>query len=262
MYAKTTDTPAPTEVLIPEARHHRRRRYLRTGFLAVICALVIAGLIATVVVLTSGPAADGKARPPTAAASASAGVLYIRPVFCTAAPYDPAAPSTPSTGLTCATTLTAQNLDVRPLRGAQGYTSNNVPPDLALAGVPSTKVSSDKPYLTVLLPGLNRQQRYLLGPAQMTSGSIASAVATRNAHGQWQVNFTTTSSGLKLWDTVAEQNFHQFLAIELGGVVYSAAIIQPTQGSFTSFNGKGAISGGLTKADATRLAHAINQQSG
>jgi preprotein translocase subunit SecD len=40
--------------------------------------------------------------------------------------------------------------------------------------------------------------------------------------------------------------------------VYSAPIIQPTQSSFSSFDGKGEISGSLTQSDAQNLAQAMN----
>jgi preprotein translocase subunit SecD len=84
----------------------------------------------------------------------------------------------------------------------------------------------------------------------------------RSAEGQWLVDYTTTKRGAALWDKVTRESFHQLLALELDGVVYSAPIIQPAQASFTSFNGRGEISGNLTKADAIRLTHAINQHSG
>ncbi len=49
------------------------------------------------------------------------------------------------------------------------------------------------------------------------------------------------------------------MAIELDGQVYSAPLIQPSQGSFTSFQGQGQISGGgLTQQDANNLAQAMN----
>jgi preprotein translocase subunit SecD len=61
-----------------------------------------------------------------------------------------------------------------------------------------------------------------------------------------------------LWDQVAQQNFHQPLGIELDGVVYSAPIIQPQQATFSSFQGRGEISGSLTQQDASNLAQAMN----
>ena len=150
---------------------------------------------------------------------------------------------------------------------AAGYTSNNVPPDSQYVSYPSTSV--EKPNYensTVLLPGLaasgsgNGGERYVLGPSEMTGHSIASAQATQNQTGQWVVNYTLAgAAGSKLWDTVAAENFHQLLGIELDGVVYSAPIIQPTQSTFTSFAGQGEISGGnLTQADAQNLAQAMN----
>jgi len=41
----------PTEDLIPEAREHQRRRYLRAGLFAVICAVFIAVVIMAGVIL-------------------------------------------------------------------------------------------------------------------------------------------------------------------------------------------------------------------
>jgi preprotein translocase subunit SecD len=106
--------------------------------------------------------------------------------------------------------------------------------------------------------------RCVLGPAQMTGRSIGSAQATQNQTGAWVVDYTLAgSAGSALWDKVAQENFHQLLGIELDGQVYSAPIIQPTQAAFSSFDGKGEISGGsgansLTQSDAQNLAQAMN----
>ena len=163
--------------------------------------------------------------------------------------------------------LTAANLNVQPNSNVPaGYTSNNVPPDTQYVAYPSTSVlMPNYEKSTVLLPGLaasgsaNGGERYVLGPSQMTGHSIASAQATQNQTGQWVVNYSLAgAAGSRLWDTVAQQNFHQLLGIELDGVVYSAPIIQPTQPSFTSFAGQGEISGSLTQGDAQNLAQAMN----
>ena len=45
---------APTEVLIPEAREHQKRRYLWTGLIAALAALVLAAMIGGAVILFSG----------------------------------------------------------------------------------------------------------------------------------------------------------------------------------------------------------------
>ena len=167
---------------------------------------------------------------------------------------------------TSSSALTAANLNVTPNNSPQGYSSNNVPPDTQYAAYPSTSVL--KPGYaasTVLLPGLGgacdgtSAIRCVLGPAQMTGHSIASATATQNQTGAWVVDYTLAgSAGSALWDKVAQQNFHQLLGIELDGQVYSAPIIQPTQSSFSSFQGRGEISGSLTQPDAQNLAQAMN----
>ena len=200
--------------------------------------------------------------------------MYFRPVQCFAYPQGVPKGSKATTlprgvetipACTASSQLTQANLAVTPNNSPQGYSSNNVPPDSQYIEYPSTSV--DKPGYetsTVLLPGLaasgssNGGERYVLGPAQMTGHSIASATATQNQTGQWVVDYTLTGPGSSLWDKVAEENFHQLLGIELDGVVYSAPIIQPTQSTFTSFDGKGEISGSLTQSDAQNLAQAMN----
>jgi SecDF, P1 head subdomain len=267
MTSKTADPPpTTTAVLIPEARQHRRQRYLKTVVLAAACVLIVAGLIVALVVFFGGPTADGKARPFTAAAGTNSDSFAIRPVLCVAPPYAPAVTPAPPAGLTCATTMTAYNLGIQSNSSPAGYVSNNVPPDMALAGVPSTRASAEEASSTVLLPGLNHglaarlAQRYVLGPIEMTSRSISSTVVRHSPSGQWLVDYTTTSGGSLVWDKVAEENFHQFLAFEANGIVYSAPVVQPTQSSFSSFGGRGEISGGLTRVDAVRLAHAMNDR--
>jgi preprotein translocase subunit SecD len=198
--------------------------------------------------------------------------MYFRPVECWAYPEGtPKNPKDklPTTGTeaipacTAANELTAANLDVN---STTGQATNNVPPDQQYEAYPSTSV--DKPGYatsTVLLPGLSgacdgsSQVRCVLGPAQMTGRSIGSAQATQNQTGQWVVDYTLAgTAGSNLWDKVAAENFHQFLGIELDGKVYSAPIIQPSQATFSSFGGRGEISGSLTQADAQNLAQAMN----
>jgi preprotein translocase subunit SecD len=91
----------------------------------------------------------------------------------------------------------------------------------------------------------------------MTSGAIAKATATRNQTGSWVVDYTMTTRGSALWDKVAEENFHQLLSVDFDGRVVSVPIIQPTQSSFSSFDGRGEISGNLTRAEAVALARAL-----
>jgi len=197
--------------------------------------------------------------------------LYFRPVLCFAPPYTPPAPAKGAkaqkpaplgplpTSCPSQYQTTAANLGVKPDSAApNGFTSNPISPDPALASYPSTPPSQDVASATVLLPaapGTTQQaQRYLLGPSQLGGSAIASASAQFTPSGQWVVAYTLTSSGSSKWDRVAQQNFHQMVAIDLDGKVESAPFIQPTQATFTSFGGQGQISGGFTQATAKQLA--------
>jgi preprotein translocase subunit SecD len=198
--------------------------------------------------------------------------MYFRPVLCFAYPesvpkgskvktLEPGIETIPA----CQSNyeLTAANLDVNT---ATQNPTNQIGPDPQYATYPSTSVDKPGyPTSTVLLPGLqssgtsNGGERYVLGPSQMTGHAIGSATATLNQTGQWVVDYTLAGpANSKLWDTVASENFHQFLGIELDGVVYSAPIIQPGQSTFTSFGGQGEISGHLTQTEAQNLAQAMN----
>jgi preprotein translocase subunit SecD len=211
--------------------------------------------------------------------------LYFRPVLCTTYPLSltPATKATktakakpaekaisgnktlPACAASSATTLA--NLAVTPNSSVQGYTSNNPSPDPTFADYTSTSTDvANYPHRTVLLPSLpaagkplSSTLRYVLGPEQMTGTSIGSAVAQQSQTGQWEVNYSLKgSAGSALWDKVADENFHMLLGVELDGVVQSAPLIQPTQASFTSFDGQGTISGGnMTEAQAKSLAQAM-----
>lgn len=281
MKTETAGSPQPAEVLIPEARQHQRTRYRRRGTAAVIIALVVAALIVSAVLLIRGPAAEGKTGPttkPVAVATAS-GVVYFRPVLCFAAPYSAPAGATSAAGSTgtepipacaAASLLSPANLNVTPsVSTPTGYASNPTPLDQQYASYLST--SPHAPGYTshtVLLPGVKgacdgvTQVRCVLGPVEMSSRAIAKATAYKNRDGQWVVDYTTTSAGAALWDRVTQGSFHGFLGIELDGVVYSAPIIQPTQKSFSSFDGRGEIGGSLNQAAATRLAKALTNHTG
>ena len=76
--------------------------------------------------------------------------------------------------------------------------------------------------------------------------------------GQWVVNYTTTGAGAAVWDKVAHENIHQFLGIELNGVVYTAPLMQPAQTSFSTFDGRGELTGNFDRSQAMRLASALN----
>jgi preprotein translocase subunit SecD len=195
--------------------------------------------------------------------------LYFRPVLCGAQPYlTSATTKAPTGGLpTCGQQyLTNQsNLGVTPNSSAQnGYTANSVQADPQFTAYRSTSAKQDNPNAEVLLPadpqaGTQQYSRFVLGPAQLKGNAIASSSAVFDTSiNQWAVSYTLTSSGSPAWDRVAQENFHQYVAIDLDGLVESAPIIQPTQSGFSSFQGKGEISGSFTEGTAKNLALELN----
>jgi hypothetical protein len=223
----------------------------------VIAAVFVVGITAITALTGGGAGATGHPARPA--------YVYFREVLCYAPAYQstpsplplPAPPCSPSSLLDLA------NLKTTPDgHSATGFTMHTPGPDQALAGVHSTSAALDKAKATVLLParrGVSPQGngRFVLGPAEMTNRAIASASATKNQTGAWVVDYRTTAAGEAVWDRVAEENFHLVLAIDLDGQVVSAPIIQPTQSSFSSFDGQGEISGNLTRSEAQRLARAL-----
>lgn len=258
------DTPAPVEVLIPEARHHQRRRYRRSAVIASLVALLVGALIALLITTTSSGSGTSRSTPPPSAVGASHSTVLIRPVLCYAPPYSATTPRPvgPLGGPPCAAPyeLKQSALDVTPMSAPQGYTSNTIAPDPSLAGYSNS--THDSPNRVVLLGGkrpINGGQRYLLGPSEMrlSAANVGSVVAQKDRTGQWIVMIHLTSGGATAWDRVAQENFHQLLAIDVGGKVVSAPLIQPTQASFTSFDGAMEISGTLNASIARGVVAAV-----
>ena len=192
--------------------------------------------------------------------------LFFRPAECYALPFKVAKGETPKTVPlpTCAagTQLTAANLQVTPnSSNVNGYTSNtNISEDTQFTSYKSTPPSADTKDATVLLPGTaasGSTVRYVLAPAGMTGQAVKSANAQLNS-GQWAVNLNLTSVGASQWDTLAREQFHAIIGIDLDGQVITAPITQPTQSSFTSFDGQVQISGGFTENQAKLLATELN----
>ena len=192
--------------------------------------------------------------------------LFFRPALCFAPAFSVSKGSAPATGTlpTCASAseLSKANLAVTPNSNAtNGYTSNlnSIPADTQFAPYKSTTSDNDAKDATVLLPGLPGQgsTRYVLGPAGLSGSEIKSASAQLNS-GQWSVNLTLTSAGASQWDTLAEEQFHEIIGIDLDGQVISAPLTQPDQTSFSSFDGTVQISGGFTEDQAKALATELN----
>lgn len=182
--------------------------------------------------------------------------LLFRPVLCET--YPATKKAKPATKIpTCGSQylLSAANLAVNTSTGAA---TGNIVPDPQFENITSTTSQNDKATNYVILPVLGQPGvRMVLGPAQLTGTSISKAVAQQNTIGAWVVNYNLTSAGSPQWDAVAKANFHQMLAIELDGVVQSAPLIQPSQSTFTSFQGAGEISGSFTASSAKQLAIAM-----
>jgi len=201
---------------------------------------------------------------------ASTAQLLFRPVACFANPYTPPTGKTKPgntaklPGCASANLLTSSNLNVQPnTNAANGFTANTIPPDPQFDIYPSTEPLNDLAGQPVLLPGLagSGGGRYWMIPAVMTGNAVASASAQQDTLGQWVVNLSLTPIGSKLWDTVTQKYCHEYMGIELDGIVQSAPIIQPTQTTCTSFAGQVSISGSLTQADANTLATALQYGS-
>lgn len=265
-----TIVDAPTEgsvideaqLLFREARQRRRRRRLIAWTVSFIVVLL---LCATAIAMTSGsgtnPTRPVSSPVPITGSSVSAASFSARPVLCYAPPLTLSSgqPASAAALPTCGPSyqLTAANLAVDPDSGnVAGFTEKtNIAPGPQFAAFASTSPSNDNADATVLLPGTRSEGdlRYVLGPVGLSAPGIKSARAVQQ-NGQWSVNFVLTSTGSTQWDALARQQFHAIIGIVDHGHVVSAPITQPTQSSFTSFNGEFQISGNFTKHQASALA--------
>jgi preprotein translocase subunit SecD len=188
--------------------------------------------------------------------------LYFRPVLCeVAAASKTAKPIGNATMPSCGAQylMSEANLGVTPANNTAGYTLNTLGTDPSFANIATTTSVQDVYSKPVILPTLGESKsiRYLLGPAELTGQAIGKAYATQDTIGQWVVSYTLTGAGSPAWDKVAQENFHQEVAIELDGVIQSAPLILPGQSTFTSFGGQGQISGNFTESSAKNLAIAM-----
>jgi hypothetical protein len=264
-----TDTPTQTsevdeaQLLFHEARERRKRRRLISGIGAVVVVLLVGisvGLLASQGGGSSPRPLAHRSPTPSASAAASAG-FSIRPVLCYAPPYAVAPGQGSSTGplpaCSPSSQLTPSNLQVVPASNVvNGYTnSNNIGPDNQFATYPSTTASNNMQNQVVLLPGApgGGQSRYVLGPVGLNRSAIAHAHVTHPS-GQWAIYLTLTPNGSAQWDRLAKQQFHATVGVVINGQVVSAPITQPTQSSFTSFDGQLQISGSFTEHQAKTIA--------
>ena len=156
-----------------------------------------------------------------------------------------------------------QSVTTAPSAAATAAVANCDPTAVeALASVPTTKPKDDDPQACVVLAARYRSEegidpRYLLGPAQLDADAVQSATAEFISGQGWTVRLRLTKSGAKAWDALAEQQFHEKVAIVSDHAVVSAPLIQPGDVTFASFRGTAVISGTFSKAQAKAFAKAI-----
>jgi preprotein translocase subunit SecD len=194
--------------------------------------------------------------------------LYIRPVLCGAVSVRPPdvigllSGPLPSCQAQYATTAANLGVDVR-----TGVPDDMVRPDPGFASYPSTSERADDPSATVLLSGdpsagAREYPRFVLGPAQLSGSAIAAAHAqSLGKDSGSDVLITLKRSAATQWDAVARQNFHQYLAFDLNGLVLSAPLVQPLSSTFEPFGGTMQISGHFSAAEAKDLAAVVGSGS-
>jgi hypothetical protein len=208
----------------------------------------------------------GRRAAPDEAILSMTGQVILRHVECFAPPYRVHPGATPTTSqrvpgrCRSAFRLDPTNLQVQPnANSVNGYTANTVQPDPNFLLVPSTSPFREPLADRVVLAGLpaDGTDRYVLGPAVLTGAAVMSAAAQRDSTGAWVVDATMTTAGASALDRISQMAFHQFIAIELDGVVLSAPLVLPAQTTWTSFNGQVSISGSLSATEASRAAIAL-----
>jgi hypothetical protein len=248
------------ELLFREAKRRRSRRWLGSGIVLVVLALLGLTLSHTFGGAGRMPSGSVRTPPPITGAGHSGMELSFRPVLCYAPPLSLAAGHIGATGPLPACSppsqLTAANLNVTPdSNGVTGYTyRSDVPSDPQFAAYLST-TAGNNPHATILIPGIRGagNVRYVLGPVALTQTGVASAHATHNG-GVWTVDLALTPRGSLAWDSFTHQQFHQIIGTDLNGRVISAPIVQPTQSSWSSVEGHVQISGSFTEQQAKAIA--------
>jgi preprotein translocase subunit SecD len=194
------------------------------------------------------PPRPGQATPPTTTTTTAPGSTTTTPESTTTpAPTTTTAAPTPE--------ATAAEIEA----ANQAVASCDAAAVVALTSVPTTSRAGDTRDACVVLPDQdNKQIRYYLGPAGFT-GSVVSSSKAEFASGEgWTVKIDLTDAGSEQWDNLAEQQFHQQVAIVLDGEVHSAPTILPDAQTFESFGGTAVISGSMEGDEAKDLAKLIN----
>jgi preprotein translocase subunit SecD len=194
--------------------------------------------------------------------------MQFRPVLCVSAPYSKPTSGAAPSGVpnSCSSQQFQQTASNLGSENSNGSPSNNVPADPGLAPYPTTTstYNNNHPDANVLIPAASGTQwaggRVLLGPSQVPGKDVHSAQAVFNTP-NWDVELTFNGAGSTLWDKLAQQQFHAYIAVDLDGEVISAPLTRPGQATFTSFGGKVQISGNFTQTSAQNLALDLNYGS-
>jgi hypothetical protein len=216
-----------------------------------------------VVALAAGSLLTACGGPPAAVLHLKAADFQIRPVLCGAlafsgrgdasSPHDSRPPPCDD-----GYELSAANNRVAPdPNSPAGYTVAVVAPDPKFISVRSTPSRLNLWNWIVLLPGppaSGQYARYVLGPAGLSTSSIADASAAQNNLGDWVVYLTLTRAGSLQWDRMSRMYFHDYAALVVNDVVITAPLVEPTSAQWSSFDGRIEISASLSKSTAQRLA--------
>jgi preprotein translocase subunit SecD len=111
-------------------------------------------------------------------------------------------------------------------------------------------------------PGRATSPRYYLGPAALSNRAVKRANAIFVSGIGWAVKLNLTKAGSAAWDQLADQQFHEQVAMTLGGIVLSAPTVQPNEVTFSSFGGTAVISGAFTQKQAKAIAAAARGANG
>ncbi len=249
-----------TQVLFPEARRLRRRRWTISAA-DVTAALVVDGLVFAGASLSSAKSRTARTRPQYGRSSVAVGKarLYFRPVDCIIAPYSGRRSSASGSAISTSE--------------ASRLCNSSQPQQLRYPT--TTAPGNDNPKLSVVLPSYAGPTagRYVLGPAQMSGSIIKTAHADLDSQtDEWEVVLDFTAAGSTEFNRYAAQYYLCYekdpsnppycslQGIDVNGTVLSAPSVDSK-----NFPGSAEISGSssepFTKAQALDLAAQVRAAS-
>jgi hypothetical protein len=249
-----------TEVLFPEARRLRRRRWT-VGMAVLTAALIVVALVVAGASLSSAKSRPAGTKGQYALSATSVGTarLYFRPVDCIIAPY--------SGGRSSASTSAVSTSEASKLCNSSPLQQVRFPT--------TTAPGNDNPKLAVVLLSYAGPQsgRFVLGPAQMSGSIIKTAQADLDSQtDEWEVVLDFTGSGSTAFNKNAEAPYKCYeentsnppycalQAIDLNGTVLSDPSVDSN-----NFPGSAEISGSswdpFTKAEAMYVAAEVRAAS-